>query len=117
MREGCPLAPYLFLLVAEALNLAAKAEQSTVKIQSIFLPNSDDRQLVSQYADDIGMSIIAREDNLRNTVSLIDHFGTATGLLVNWTKSIVYWFAATPRPSWTDLFDLTWAPPGSLSTL
>jgi len=63
------------------------------------------------------MSIIAREDNLRNTVSLIDHFRTATGLLVNWTKSIGYWFVATPRPSCTDLFDLTWVPLGSLSTL
>lgn len=42
--QGCPLAPYLFLLVAEALNMAV----DTRKIQGILLPGGDDRQLVSQ---------------------------------------------------------------------
>lgn len=97
--------------------MAAKEEQNAGKIQGVLLPNSNDRQLVSQYADDLGMSIIALEDNLRATVTLINCFEAATGLLVNWTKSVGYWFASIPRPPWIDLFDLIWALPSSLSTL
>jgi len=83
VQQGCPLALYLFLLVAEALNMATKDKQRLGRILEIQLPDSEDRQLISQYADDTDMSIIAQEFILQNIVSLIDRFGTATALLVN----------------------------------
>lgn len=90
VRPGCPLAPYPFLIVAEALHMAASVEQRLGKIHGISLPDSDLQQLVAQYVDDTGLSVIGRESDLRNTISLLDRFGGATGLILNWTKSIAY---------------------------
>jgi len=111
------LAPYLFLLVGEAFNMAAKEDQRLGKIQGIQLPESEDRQLLSQYADDNGVSIIGQKIFLKNTVDLISRFGFAFGLIIHWTKSIGYWFSNIPPFAWLNNYGITWAPPHSLSKL
>jgi len=83
VRQGCPLAPYLFLLVGEAFNVAAKENQRLGKIQGIQLPESEDRQLLFQYANDNGVSILGQEIFLKNTVDLIHRFGSTSGLIIN----------------------------------
>lgn len=115
--QRCPLVPYLFLLIGEVLNMAVSKEQQTGQIQGIELSNSTLQQLLSQFADDTGLSIRGAEEYLRHTILLLKQFGSASGLLINWQKSVGYWFSALPRPAWLDNFDLTWAPPGSLSKL
>lgn len=39
VRQGCPLAPYLFLLIGEALHIAVTKEQKQGNIQGIRLSN------------------------------------------------------------------------------
>jgi hypothetical protein len=46
VRQGCPLAPYLFLVVAQTLNIAAKATMERGAFQGIRLPIGDTRQLM-----------------------------------------------------------------------
>lgn len=58
VRQGCPLAPYLFLMIGEALNIAAKEEQRLGNIQGILLSDNDTRQLITQFADDTGFFFI-----------------------------------------------------------
>jgi len=115
--QGCPLSPYLFLLVGEAFNMDAKEDQRLGKMQGIQLPESEDRQLLSQYVDDNRVSILGQELFLKNTVDLIHCFGFALGLIINWTKSEGYWFANTLPPAWLNNFGISWAPPHSLSKL
>jgi len=117
VRQGCPLAPYLFLLIGKACHIAASEEQRIGNIQGIRLPNCEFFQLLTQHADDTSLSIQGQERALRNTISLLDRFERASGLSINWIKSVLYWFSNKPRPQWTHAFQLTWAPLGSLSKL
>jgi len=43
VKQGCLLVLYLFLLVGEALNIAAKVEQRTGRIIGIHLPNNSEQ--------------------------------------------------------------------------
>jgi len=72
VRQGCPLALYLFLLIEEALHITTTEEQRLGKIQSIRLPKCEFYQLITQHADDTSLSIRGQEQDLKNTISLLD---------------------------------------------
>jgi hypothetical protein len=57
VRQGYPLAPYLFLLIGEALNIATKQAMIAGSIEGIRLPNDVGQQLIIQYADDTNYTI------------------------------------------------------------
>jgi len=57
VRQGCPLAPYLFLFIDEALNIATKRAQSFGSIQGITLPFDLGHQLIIQYVDNTNYTI------------------------------------------------------------
>jgi hypothetical protein len=44
--QGCPLVPYLFLLIGEALNIATKQAMAIGSIQGIRLPDDVGQQLI-----------------------------------------------------------------------
>jgi hypothetical protein len=46
------LAPYLFLIVGEALNVMIKKEQQEGRILGIKLPRLKEQQLIDQYGND-----------------------------------------------------------------
>ena len=105
VRQGCPLAPYLFLIVGEALHAASLAAMASSNLTGITLPGGLHQQLVSQYADDISHSLAGTTTNLRALVSLLSKFHLASGISVNWIKSVAYWFGKTRPPDWTRDFD------------
>jgi hypothetical protein len=90
MRLGYSLVPYLFLLVVETLNMAAKATITTGTFQGIRLPNSKDRQLLPHFADDTTVGRKGEELYLQNLVNLLQVFAQASGLHINWEKSMAY---------------------------
>ena len=52
VRQGCPLAPYFFLIVGETLiQLITKAVAEGL-LKEIILPGGKKQQSISQYADD-----------------------------------------------------------------
>jgi hypothetical protein len=57
VRQDCPLAPYLFLLVGGVLNLSIKAEERAGRIRGISLPGSQGYQTIAQYADDSSLTL------------------------------------------------------------
>jgi hypothetical protein len=115
VRQGCPLAPYLFLLVAQGLNAAVKAARNARHLQGIILPDGQTQQLIVQYADDTNFTLLGSEENLRNLTRLLDHFALASGLTINWTKSKAYWFSNHQPPGWIDSLPCSWAIPGELA--
>jgi hypothetical protein len=46
IRQGCPLAPYLFLLVAEVLNAMVRKEVKTGTVRGISLPFGNRQQVI-----------------------------------------------------------------------
>jgi len=88
VRQGCPLAPYLFLFVGEALNVAAKKLSEDGELAGVNLPEGVAEQLISQYADDVNFIVKAEEMYFHCLVILLDKYGIASRLRINWTKSL-----------------------------
>ena len=80
---------------------------SLYKIASIYggikIPNSEQTQLTSQFADDT--SILIEVNNPRRILALIDVLNTfrdASGLEINWNKSHAYWCSDANKPRWPE---------------
>ena len=81
VRQGCPLAPYLFLFVGEALNIAAKTALDNDELRGIQLPGGSHEQLIIQYADDTHFTVAGTEESFQRLTLLITQFGQVSGLL------------------------------------
>jgi hypothetical protein len=119
VRQGCPLAPYLFLIIGEVLNACIKKEVQMGHIERIHLPGAQEQQTVMQFADDTSMTIASEERTVTNTISTLHSFSLASGLLLNWDKSIAYWWdpRGGPRPGWSLNLEVQWAELGDISKL
>lgn len=56
IRQGCPLAPYLFLIVGEVLNHAFKKTVAEGRVIGVMLP-SNRMQCIFQYVDDSSLFV------------------------------------------------------------
>ena len=110
LRQGCPLAPSLFIMVAEVLNILIKDAEREGRIKGIQLPNSQQTQIISQFADDTSMTIDASNpDSIRDLIYILDTFWKVTGLEINWLKSHAYWLSPMPKPPWLENIGWRWA--------
>jgi hypothetical protein len=119
VQHGCPLAPYLFLIVGEVLNFCAKKEAAKGWIKGIQLPDSLASQIIVQFVDDTSMTIKGEEELVQNTVSTLVLFCSGSGLMLNVEKSTAYWPepGGGPRPEWTERVGFQWATAQDVSTL
>lgn len=82
LRQGDPLSPYLFILVADVL------QRLLERNASLRHPIYHDRPYATiQYADDTLIICRAEEDDVRALKSSILSFSKATGLHINFAKS------------------------------
>jgi len=80
VRQGCPISPFLFILVTELLSLSIIHEQSLEGI-SIF-----DREIkISQLADDTTL-FLKDKSQLTKAINVIEQFSCASGLTLNMSK-------------------------------
>ena len=119
VRQGCPLAPYLFIIVAEVLHAMVTQEMREGRVQGISLPFEGRQQIIAQYADDTSFTLFGDEEKVRCLVYLLETFCLASGLVLNWSKSSGYWKQSgnIGRPSWTDMLGITWADEEGVSKL
>ena len=89
VRQGCLLAPYLFLLVAEVLNAMVKRGMEQGQVKGVKLPG-DREQVTAQYADDTSFTLAGEEVPVRNLIRILNTFCLASGLVLNWQKSSAY---------------------------
>ena len=110
VRQGCPLAPYFFLISAKILNAMVKREVESKIIKGTRLSIGNKQQIILQYADDTSFTV-AIEESMRILVYMINSFCLASSLELNWTKSNAFWKSVVenPKPSWIELIDVTWA--------
>ena len=84
LRQGDPMSPYLFLLVADVLQSLIKREQV------IRHPAVDGAPCaVLQYADDTLLVLRGELEGVKRLKQVLDTFSQATGLCINFHKSVM----------------------------
>ena len=83
-HQGDPISPYLFILCSEYLTLAFK---NTNTIEGIKIGDKEYR--ISQYADDTSNFLKATEENLKNSLKIMEWFYHKSGLKINYSKTKV----------------------------
>jgi hypothetical protein len=83
VRQGCPIAPYLFLIAAEVLNNMVMDELAVGRVKGIRLPMENRQQIVAQYTDDTSFTLLGEERPVRNLIQTLDIFCLASGLVLN----------------------------------
>ena len=82
VRQGCPLSPLLYVLVAETIASAIRKDNN---IDGFLLPNNTKVKLF-QYADDTSILVMS-DQSLRSLFSLFERYERASGAKLNVTKS------------------------------
>lgn len=90
IRQGDPLAPYLFLLIGEVLSRLIDRALSLGAFQGIKFDFHNRVISHFQYADDTVLFINNSEEDIRGIKSVLMLFQTITGLAINFNKSMVY---------------------------
>ena len=88
-RQGDPISPYLFLLVAEILSILIDKNPDIKGIQI-------GRQMikVTQFADDTTLLLDGSSSSLQATLNVLEIFGTISGLKVNSEKTKLIWIGS-----------------------
>ena len=85
-RQGDPVAPYLFLLVAEILSVLIKQNKD---IKGITI--GDKEHKISQYADDTSLALDGSPKSLFSALDTLDFFSRLSGLKINSSKTKIIW--------------------------
>ncbi|MCO5577762.1 hypothetical protein L7F22_031594 [Adiantum nelumboides] len=110
VRQGCPLAPYLFLFVAEMMSDLIRAQQPALR--GLLMPVADERDLIDQeYADDTFVFLHYSPDILDTIRDVLEVFCVASGARINWHKSYGILAGSDDIPT-CGFGDFTWLGPG-----
>jgi hypothetical protein len=113
VRQGCPLAPYLFLLTVDVLGQMLQHPECGV--QGLRLP--DNTYITNQmFADDTLLLLDGTRENLDRALSVINRFGAASGAKLNLHKSVGLWLSPRPREwQWGEEAGLKWLVKGEVT--
>lgn len=113
VRQGCPLAPYLFLLTVDVLGQMLQHQDCGVKGLRLL----DNTTITNQmFADDTKLFLDGTRENLDSALNVIHRFEAASGAKLNLHKSIGLWLAQTDRPwQWGEEAGLKWLIPGEMT--
>ena len=92
VRQGDPLAPYIFLLASEIL---AHMIRRNSDIRGYTVNGMDIK--ISQYADDTTLFLDGSQQSFENCIATLTEFSKYTGLKMNNDKTKIIWFGC-PRP-------------------
>lgn len=87
LRQGDPLAPFLFLIVAEGLAGVSRNAESLGMIDSLEVGGKKVRVNMLQYADDTLFFCHVNSKSVFNVKAMLNCFELASGLKVNFLKS------------------------------
>lgn len=111
--QGCPLAPYLFLLTADVLG--QMLQHPGCGVQGLHLP--DNTTITNQmFADDTLLLLDGTRENLDRALNVIHRFRAASGAKLNLHKSVGLWLAPRPRGwQWGEDARLKWLEKGEVT--
>ena len=85
-RQGDPIAPYLFLLVAEVLGCLIETSQ---EITGIKIGNN--MYKLTQFANDTAIILDGTSKSFQATLNILEIFGDTSGLKINSEKTKLIW--------------------------
>ena len=88
VRQGCPLAPYLYLLVADVLGYML--QDLEYGIQGLKLRNGEVCTEML-FADDSSLYLHGSKENLDRTLKVLNLYCEASGDKINWPKIFIIW--------------------------
>ncbi|GLT98877.1 hypothetical protein SLE2022_163520 [Rubroshorea leprosula] len=92
LRQGDPLSPFLFLLVAEGLSGLVKKAEGEGLLKGVEIGRGGMVLSLLQFADDTVFMGKADVDNLRVVKAILNWFQLISGLKINFGKSYLYGF-------------------------
>ena len=113
VRQGYPLAPYLFLLMVDVLGQMLQHPDCQVK--GLRLPNNS--HITNQmFADDTLLLLEGTPDNMDKALAVINKFSEASGAKLNLHKSVGVWVAHSERLwTWGEEAGMKWLQPGEVT--
>ena len=88
-RQGDPIAPYLFLLVAEILS---RIIENSSSIKGITIGKHNYK--LTQFADDTTIFLDGSTKSLQATLNVLETFGSISGLKMNTEKTKLIWIGS-----------------------
>ena len=90
IRQGDPISPFLFIIMAEAFGRAIKAAQKEKKITGVKVTKGVENTTHQQFADDTilaGMSTMEEADHIKH---ILNTYSNASGQMINAEKSEIF---------------------------
>ncbi|KAL3702043.1 hypothetical protein R1sor_020065 [Riccia sorocarpa] len=88
VRQGCPLAPLLFVLITSSLIWHAEDQSTRGRIKRLTLRSIvDGLPVISAFADDTAFLTSTDPDSFIALFQLLELFGSVSGCRVNWDKT------------------------------
>jgi hypothetical protein len=111
VRQGCPLAPYFFLLTVDVLGQMLQHPECGVQ----GLP--DNTCITNQmFADDTLLLLDSNKENMDRALAVIHRFGAASGAKLNLHKYVGIWLSEHKRTwQWGEATSLKWLPQGEVT--
>lgn len=110
IRQGCPLAPYLFILATDVLG--HMLDDPKYGVEGLSLPRGG---LVRDqtFVDDTTLYLRGHLANLDRAKEVLKIFCRASSAKINWHKSAAIWASKRERPwEWGEDVGLKWIPAG-----
>ncbi|CAN1761930.1 Transposon TX1 uncharacterized 149 kDa protein [Linum perenne] len=95
LRQGCPLSPFFFLICAEGLSLLMKNEEKRGRLQGMRVSGKAPRTTHLLFADDSFFFFRVGVRDARALRRVLDTYASASGQLINYSKSGVYFTSST----------------------
>jgi hypothetical protein len=110
IRQGCPLAPYLFILATDVLGYMLAASKHGV--EGFSLPKGG--MIRDQtFADDTALYLKGTLANMDRAQEVLKTFCRASGAKVNWSKSTAIWASQRDKNwEWGEAEGLKWISKG-----
>lgn len=90
VRQGCLLAPSLFILAVKAFSYILMHQTSQVLIKGISLPNFSIQLLNGHFANDSFLTLQEDEQPIKHALKCLDTFCLATSSSIQWQKTSCY---------------------------
>lgn len=110
VRQGYPLAPFLFIVVLDALRYMFANPR--YKVEGFTLPGGS-TVIDASFADKTSLFLKGQKENLERARAVLETYCLASGSKLNWTKIYGIWTARRDITfDWGEDMGVTWVPKG-----
>jgi hypothetical protein len=108
VRQGCPLSPFLFIIALDALSRMFQNALDTKTVEGVLLKPTNMEVMHSLYADDVSLVVRAVTENIVQVMKMLQTFGAASGLYVEWAKTKAAFIPMQDTPEEFSQLGWTW---------